>query len=234
MIALIKRKKPTPPIILGFLYNWYAITDVKNITNTGWSVPTIAQWDTMGMYLDPEWVGGYLGGNDAGGPLKESGTTYWNLPNTDATNTTGFNGRAAGIRVFGFSTGKYGLGFHLPVEYTITNTYAVELWYTNNCLRTLGWVPPKEVGTSLRLIKDSTTLSNGETSTYTGNDGKIYNTICIGTQEWLSENLAETKYNNGDWIAGFDGGTYTPISDVAWEALTTGALCAYDDDLGNV
>jgi hypothetical protein len=46
--------------------------------------------------------------------------------------------------------------------------------YGNGILRT---------GLSIRLIKDSTTLTNGQSGIYIGNDGKIYPTICIGTQE---------------------------------------------------
>lgn len=58
--------------------------------------------------------------------------------------------------------------------------------------------------------------------TYTGNNGKVYGTIVMGTQEWLSENLAETKWRNG---------TDIPIetNDAAWAALTTGARCSYDN-----
>ena len=89
-------------------------------------------------------------------------------------------------------------------------------------------------GLPLRAIKGSTTLTHGQTGTYTGNDGKVYRTICIGTQEWLADNLCETKFRNGDWIPGFDGGVYTPFSNAAWAALTTGALCAYNNDWSNV
>ena len=85
----------------------------------------------------------------------------------------------------------------------------------------------KYVGYSVRPIKNLTTLSHGETGTYTGNDGKIYRTICIGTQEILADNLAETKYRDGSDI---------PIvtDNAAWAALTTGARCAYDNDINNV
>jgi hypothetical protein len=34
-------------------------------------------------------------------------------------------------------------------------------------------------GHSVRLVKESTSLSDGQEGTYTGNDGKVYKTICI-------------------------------------------------------
>jgi uncharacterized protein (TIGR02145 family) len=78
----------------------------------------------------------------------------------------------------------------------------------------------------VRLVKDTTTLSDGETGTYTGNDGKVYRTICIGTQEWLADNLAETKYRNNDSIPEVTDNT-------AWAGLSTGARCSYDNDPSN-
>ena len=31
----------------GYLYNWYAATDARNICAEGWEVPTTAQWTTL-------------------------------------------------------------------------------------------------------------------------------------------------------------------------------------------
>ena len=60
--------------------------------------------------------------------------------------------------------------------------------------------------------------------TVTDIDGNSYNTIRIGTQVWMKENLKTTKYNDG-----------TPIPNITdngiWAALTTGAYCNYDNIL---
>ncbi|MBN1338155.1 MAG: PKD domain-containing protein [Bacteroidales bacterium] len=60
--------------------------------------------------------------------------------------------------------------------------------------------------------------------TITDIDDNIYNTVLIGTQCWLKENLKTTTYKNG-----------TPIPNVtdasAWSSLTTGAYVWYDNDI---
>ena len=60
-------------------------------------------------------------------------------------------------------------------------------------------------------------------STVTDIDGNIYNTITIGSQVWMVENLKTTRYNNGD-----------PIPNVKdrndWRNLKTGAYCNYDNN----
>jgi len=205
----------------GLLYNWHAATDARNIANTGWHMPTIGELITLQTYLGGEFV--------AGGKLKETGTTWWNIPNDGATNEVGFNGRGAGSR--SSLTGVFsGLKENNPIwsatqDFNPANGFSMIL-YRNNTYFSIAW-PPKETGVSIRLIKDLTTLSHGQVGVYEGNDGKIYQTICINNQEWLSECLSETKYRDGNDIPEVtDGG--------AWVALSTGALCAYENNWDNV
>jgi len=212
------------PVKYGALYNRYAATDIRNIANTGWSVPTNSQLIILQNYL---------GGNSiAGGKLKETGLTYWQTPNTDATNSANFNSRGSGHR-HPISNFRYELQYH---DFWNTDNFGAGYgghWYVvYNSGSIFGAATPSfaSAGLSIRLIKDSTTLTHGQSGTYTGNDGKIYRTICIGAQEWLADNLNETKYRNGDYIHGYENGTYTPISNASWAALTTEAMCYYNDN----
>jgi len=61
-------------------------------------------------------------------------------------------------------------------------------------------------------------------------DGNSYETIIIGEQEWMAENLKVTHYNNGDAIQYVHSESSEP--DV-WENLSTGAYGYYNDDLSH-
>lgn len=74
---------------------------------------------------------------------------------------------------------------------------------------------------------DTTTNPTTDTgTTVTDIDGNVYQTVTIGTQVWMAENLKVTHYNNGDAIPNV-------TNDSEWGNLITGAYCAYNDENSN-
>jgi uncharacterized protein (TIGR02145 family) len=82
---------------------------------------------------------------------------------------------------------------------------------------------------SLNTIDSITFIENGGgfvcgVSNVSDIDGNVYNTVQIGSQCWMKENLKTTTYKNG-----------TPIPNVtdagAWQNLATGAYVWYDNDI---
>jgi uncharacterized protein (TIGR02145 family) len=59
--------------------------------------------------------------------------------------------------------------------------------------------------------------------TMTDQEGNVYKTIVIGTQEWMAENLNTGIYRNGDAIV-------TDLDNSAWGATTSGAWSYYNND----
>ena len=206
----------------GALYNHYVTGD---IAASGSHVPSAAEFEVLKFYLDPAAT---FAANTAGGKMKEAGLTNWTTPNTGATNSSGFSGQGVGYRP---AAGNYEGENEILVLWNSTDDgddgnfsslfYNLESLLTSEDPANMILLD-KYVGASIRLIKDSTTLTDGQTGKYIGNDGKIYPTICIGTQEWMSENLAETKYRNGSLIP--------VISETSlWVSSTDGAMCYYDN-----
>ena len=65
-----------------------------------------------------------------------------------------------------------------------------------------------------------------EPGTVTDIDGNVYNTVTIGTQVWLKENLRTTKLNDGTEIPNVTSGT-------EWAGLSTPGYCYYDNSWSN-
>ena len=95
---------PTNATNYGYLYNWYAVSDLRKLCPTGWHVPTRGEWNALASQL-----GGLTA---AGGKLKSMGTTFWNSPNTGADNSSGFSGLPGGLRGgnSGLNHGKFNYG----------------------------------------------------------------------------------------------------------------------------
>lgn len=137
---------------LGKLYNWYAVSDERNICPCGWHVPT---WDDM-MQL----INHFGDAEKAGGAMKATGiiqsnTGLWYEPNTGATNSSGFSGVPNGAR---YSDGKFAFTAYGAVWWTSNGNYLdpepsnYSLTHTSEKLN-LGNAGKKN-GFAVRCIKD--------------------------------------------------------------------------------
>ncbi len=63
-------------------------------------------------------------------------------------------------------------------------------------------------------------------TTVTDADGNVYNTVVIGTQVWLKENLKTTKYRNGSPIPAVTDQT-------EWGTISTPGVCWYENSQSN-
>ncbi|NTW32067.1 MAG: hypothetical protein HGB12_05505 [Bacteroidetes bacterium] len=130
----------------GLLYNWYAVSDSRNICPTGWHIPTDAEWTTLTTFLGGESV--------AGAKLKETGTTHWNSPNSGATNSSGFTGLPGGSRD---QAGTFSYLTYFGFWWSATESDSNNAWYkglTYNSPAAGRNANPKKMGFSVRCVKD--------------------------------------------------------------------------------
>jgi uncharacterized protein (TIGR02145 family) len=211
----IKGKLTAVPVSLGYglLYNRFAV-ETGVLTPTGWHIADVFEMLDFDSFILSNF-----------GKLKEAGLSHWITPNTGATNETGFTLLPGGYRD---SNGEFSL-IGEEGSFWFNNIFNNTNWVGGTYYNSLGGgaLGNDLEGRSVRPIKDSTTLSDGQVGTVIDIDGNIYPTICLGTQEWFASNLKVTKYNDG-----------TPIPEVTdndeWAALTSGALCAYNNDHNNI
>jgi uncharacterized protein (TIGR02145 family) len=141
----------------GVLYNWTAAMDgeassttnpsgIQGVCPTGWHLPSDAEWTELTDYLG--------GTSDAGGKLKETGTTHWSSPNTGATNETGFTALPGGFRnYYGsfFSIGNLGYWWS-ATEDDPDGAWYRGMNYGNSSVNRD--VSTKELGFSVRCLRD--------------------------------------------------------------------------------
>ncbi len=286
----------------GYLYNWYAVGDTRNIAPEGWHVATDDDWEEMKSFL----------GERSEKILKEAGTEHWKSER-GATNESGFTILPAGAR---FSNGSdEGIGllafFWSSTENDSETSWGQEMELARD-LRRFKTGAPKEFGLSVRLVRDREggkrfpvarftfesnevklntivtfdassslgdrlgyrwdfegdgsfdtryTTSSSEshkytepgtyqvtleiidgdkvvlatekklvvkppTGTVTDREGNLYNTVKIGNQWWMAENLKVRSYRNGDAIPNVTGNS-------EWKILTGGGYCVYLNVEGN-
>lgn len=239
----------------GYLYNWYAVTDARKLENpsggTGltapnqWRVPSETDWNTLIAFF---------GGTTEASKMKSklTSTAYpfygWVDNSIVATDDYNFSVLPGGLRSISGSfvgIGASAFFWSSTIDNPISNS-SISYGTTNNLFGGQffnGGPSSNASGFSVRLVREATAgellLADGDTSDtssldpYTGNDGKTYVTVKIGTQIWLAQNLRETKYNDNSNIFNAASGVYFSGgdgSDSTWQAkgiAQEGAWTAY-------
>jgi uncharacterized protein (TIGR02145 family) len=129
----------------GKLYNWYAVTDPRNVCPTGWHMPSEAEWTVL---ID------YLGGIPVvGRKLRSTGTQYWQTGQTPATNESGFSALPGGYTYDLDDMGYAGFWWSStqdPVNAAAGESIAI--YYDDDYVEPLGY--GKLYGMSVRCLKD--------------------------------------------------------------------------------
>ncbi len=139
------------------------------------------------------------GGNvtsDGGAPVTERGVCWSTSTNPSIADSKTMDGTGTGS----FTSSLTGLD--------ASTTYYLKAYATNSA------------GTGY-----GNTISFNSKGTITDIDGNVYNTITIGNQTWMQENLNTTRYSNGDLL--------TNIIGEQWDNVTIGAYCSYNNNENN-
>jgi len=185
-------------VVYGALYNWFTVVDSRNIAPIGWHVPSDAEWTILTTYLGGE--------NSAGSKMKETGTTHWSSPNSDATNVSGFTALPGGYR-YGNNTGTFSNIGYGGTYWSITpgdNSGALDrsMGYDfPNCYR---FNNNNHDGFSVRCVKDDNSTS--------------FVIPTLGTAE--ASSITTTSATSGGNITN-DGGATVTERGVCWN--TTGS-----------
>lgn len=149
--------------IYGRLYNWYAITDSRNIAPSGWHVPTEQEWLNLFTYLTNNDYACEVGCGTSDIGKSMAARTGW--ANCDIAGSVG-NDQASNNRS-GFSALPGGFRQMIPFHEADSSSY---LWSStavfNDTYRAVCWTlmhnskkqfifgGDKKYGLSVRLIKD--------------------------------------------------------------------------------
>jgi len=163
-------------------------------------IPLVETYEVSNITLNSALCGGSIT-SDGGAAVTARGLCW----STEITPTI-----ADSITSEGSGTGEFS---SLMSGLAPNTTYFVRAYATNSA------------GTAYGSTMSFTTADSIIT-TVTDIDGNVYQTITIGTQVWMLENLKVTRYRNGDTIANITDNTL-------WSGLTYGAYCDYDNDTTN-
>lgn len=195
----------------GLLYNFHAVNSSNILAPIGTRIATDADYTILSDYL---------GGTTAAGDKLR---TVYDWGANAGTNSSGWSGRPGGFREFhGSFVSLNDIGiWWTSTGYTYDRAWKRDMGSSYEPIQRS--YDTRKLGASVRFLVESGSAA----ATIVDIDGNIYNIVQIGTQRWATTNLKVTKYRNGVTIP------YVANA-VNWNNLTTGALCAYNNDPANI
>lgn len=128
----------------GVLYNW---SSAQTACPPGWHLPSDAEWNTMFQVLGDT--------SSIGLKLKQTGYQYWNAPNANVTNESGFSALAGGLRdettLTYYDLGNYGFWWSATSS-SPGNSSVKKLYFNQDGVE--HHELPKNQGFSVRCIVD--------------------------------------------------------------------------------
>ena len=221
----------------GYLYNWKAVMNSQDsstanpsgrqgICPTGWHVPSHAEWQQLESFVNIQYSSNTSSLNTYAKVLAASSgwgtdaTLNSTAPGCDQStnNATGFGAYPAGI--FNISYTSFGSNAYFwSSSYTGgTYYYDLNIGRTGTMAGISGYIP--QAAMSVRCVKDDNSYTPEQRvdaqpcpymHTMKDYDGNVYNTVQIGTQCWMKENLKTTHFSNGTAIA-LGSSTSTPVA----------------------
>ena len=198
--------------VYGLLYNYRAASGesersiaepsgIRGICPEGWHVPSIGEWEQLTGYLEGQstYHAGGISTNIAKALAStdnwQQDTTYtYSIGNApENNNATGFAAMPAGA--YSDSTGAYTRFWSCSGEQP-TDIDVIGLGYDLPIV-TFDMLAPDSVA-SVRCVRDVAEAADGFACpglpTVTDVDGNVYNTVQVGDQCWMRENLRTTHY----------------------------------------
>jgi uncharacterized protein (TIGR02145 family) len=193
---------------ISFLFVALSFVLASCTSNTGLP-PTVTTWTTRAVTQTTVTCGGTVT-SDGGLYITARGVCWSPLPNPTIKNNVTTDSTGTG----NFSS--------LMESLQPATTYYVRAYATNANGTGYGNIiiitTPPDAGSPNGVMNPDLTYS-----TMTDIDGNVYQTITIGNQTWMAQNLMVTKYRNGAAIP-------NETNDTKWNALATGAQCTYNNN----
>lgn len=193
LISLSNDAITTTPYLTQFCGYGFSVRCVNDEATTSGAI--ISTNPVMNLAVTTATCGGNVT-SDGGLTVTERGVCWSTDPNPTTANNKTTNGTGSGT----FTS--------LLTDLTAGTTYYIRAYAINSASTTYG----NEISFTTQISAQVTDF-----------DGNIYNTVTIGTQTWMKENLKTTHYANGDAI---------PYNSVlgTWTSLITGAYTWYSFD----